>query len=907
MSKPATIILTIILILSFGNGFSEDLYLLNIGSTSDLNEATRIVHHARGRLGDGFIVELDDVQYDRLIDAGLSPRLIAENVDPGRLYVLSPGNRRIQKSPLYVTSLASQGDQDIAELDQASVDVLRKSGYMTVPLGDLQTPLFYSPPVTMAGFDEIYPRDSLADMVSQDSLYSYDTRLENFYTRHVYSDSIRLARDWLIAKFQEFGYTDVTTDTFYYNGTPCNNVICFKEGYSEPDKIIVVGGHYDSYNTHTDPTIFAPGADDNASGTSAVLELARIFKDVDTKKSIMFCAFSAEEVGLIGSGVIAGRLYSEGADLECMLNFDMVAFNEDAYENVAIFNGYSPVYAYVLRDAAERVTTLIPELRGSSGSSDHVPFNNYGYMVGYVQEGDFNFAGWHTDIDISSRLNFPYFEQVVRMITAAVGHIDISTGVTPIDVIRDAGDGHTLRLEWNRCNPSYTYKVLYGVESGIYTDTLDVTPGDCFYELTGLNTGQTYYFAVMAVNSEGIGPLYLLENSGESYVEPRAPRNIAIEPDYQKLSLAWSANTELDLDHYKILRRYQGGNWSVIDDGLTSTAYDDMTVQGHVKYEYLVIAVDHDMNESDSSLIVGGMPATFDYPLLFVDETASNGPLNPSEEDQAIYYDSVFGELDYMTFSVGSDPDRIDRQTAGQYKNIFWFDDDVSLKVFSSSEDTMNWFLSYETNFCLAGYQSLYYIGGGSPQGPGDFVYDHFRISDMTVNQNTFDFIGATGLNGWPDIETREGIFGFALTTITTLDVAAGGEVIYTYNSNTGDPDFDGKPVGVIYDTGAGKRIAFGFPIFPLAENSAAALMAKIAEYFAIEAFVLNGDINSDENLNIMDVVYLINYLYKDGPAPLNMNAADPNGNCKVNILDAVHIINYLYRGGPQPLPGCVE
>ncbi|HDL02932.1 MAG TPA: hypothetical protein ENH25_02225, partial [candidate division Zixibacteria bacterium] len=75
MSKPATIILTIILILSFGNGFSEDLYLLNIGSTSDLNEATRIVHHARGRLGDGFIVELDDVQYDRLIDAGLSPRL----------------------------------------------------------------------------------------------------------------------------------------------------------------------------------------------------------------------------------------------------------------------------------------------------------------------------------------------------------------------------------------------------------------------------------------------------------------------------------------------------------------------------------------------------------------------------------------------------------------------------------------------------------------------------------------------------------------------------------------------------------------------------------------------------------------------------------------------------------------
>ena len=69
--------------------------------------------------------------------------------------------------------------------------------------------------------------------------------------------------------------------------------------------------------------VFAPGADDNASGTTTVLELARIFKDVDTRKSIMFVAFSAEEVGLAGSWELANRLYGQGVDVEFMLNFDM--------------------------------------------------------------------------------------------------------------------------------------------------------------------------------------------------------------------------------------------------------------------------------------------------------------------------------------------------------------------------------------------------------------------------------------------------------------------------------------------------------------------------------------------------------------------------------------------------------
>jgi hypothetical protein len=61
------------------------------------------------------------------------------------------------------------------------------------------------------------------------------------------------------------------------------------------------------------------------------------------------------------------------------------------------------------------------------------------------------------------------------------------------------------------------------------------------------------------------------------------------------------------------------------------------------------------------------------------------------------------------------------------------------------------------------------------------------------------------------------------------------------------------------------------------------------------------GDCNGDEVFNILDVTYLINYLYKDGPVPEPIESADPNCDDLINILDATYIINFLYKEGPEP------
>lgn len=67
------------------------------------------------------------------------------------------------------------------------------------------------------------------------------------------------------------------------------------------------------------------------------------------------------------------------------------------------------------------------------------------------------------------------------------------------------------------------------------------------------------------------------------------------------------------------------------------------------------------------------------------------------------------------------------------------------------------------------------------------------------------------------------------------------------------------------------------------------------------------GDANNDSLVNMGDIVFLINYLYKDGPEPCVMEAADPNADCQVDLGDVVYLINFVFREGPAPEPGCAH
>ena len=78
----------------------------------------------------------------------------------------------------------------------------------------------------------------------------------------------------------------------------------------------------------------------------------------------------------------------------------------------------------------------------------------------------------------------------------------------------------------------------------------------------------------------------------------------------------------------------------------------------------------------------------------------------------------------------------------------------------------------------------------------------------------------------------------------------------------------------------------------------------SILENMTIVQFIC-GDANSDETLNVGDAVYLINYVFKSGPAPDPLCVGDSNGDEAVNVGDAVHMINYVFKSGPPPVEPC--
>ncbi len=166
------------------------------------------------------------------------------------------------------------------------------------------------------------------------------------------------------------------------------NVIGIKRGTAAPNEVVVVGGHRDSVRV-------SPGANDNGSGTAAVLEAARLLAEVPTVRTIHFIGFGAEEVGLIGS---AFYVRNASASVVGMVNMDMVG------RGPAILAGNLTGHPAMLdvADAVARGLGLTLR-RFRLGQSDHVSFEQAGIPAVFLHTGDDDAI--HTPNDVLERVS----------------------------------------------------------------------------------------------------------------------------------------------------------------------------------------------------------------------------------------------------------------------------------------------------------------------------------------------------------------------------------------------------------------------------------------------------------------------------------------------------------------------
>ena len=177
------------------------------------------------------------------------------------------------------------------------------------------------------------------------------------------------------------------------NFAKTSNIVGIIEGEGPlADETIVIGGHYDhlgmgGFGSRSTKREVHNGADDNATGTAAVMELARRFAQRDKKPSrrLVFICFSAEEMGLLGAYHYVQEPLFKLENTKAMVNFDMIGWLRD--DRVTIYNANSAKEFDQLLDRANAELEMEVVKSSGFGGSDHLPFFQKQIPVMFVHTG----------------------------------------------------------------------------------------------------------------------------------------------------------------------------------------------------------------------------------------------------------------------------------------------------------------------------------------------------------------------------------------------------------------------------------------------------------------------------------------------------------------------------------------
>jgi hypothetical protein len=184
--------------------------------------------------------------------------------------------------------------------------------------------------------------NTLADEVSQQNLYAIVERLVSFGTRHTLSSmdhptrGIGASLRWTESEFQRYSRacggclatvkpSDTVTGRRVPNPTLVQNVFAVQRGTTDPNRVIIISAHIDSRVTDVmDFTSDAPGANDDGSGTAAVIEAARVLSKYRFPATIVYAVLSGEEQGLLGGKIMADYAKAQGWNVIANLNNDII-------------------------------------------------------------------------------------------------------------------------------------------------------------------------------------------------------------------------------------------------------------------------------------------------------------------------------------------------------------------------------------------------------------------------------------------------------------------------------------------------------------------------------------------------------------------------------------------------------
>lgn len=330
--------------------------------------------------------------------------------------------------------------------------------------------------------------------VSMGKLYEYQLRLSEFDSRYVGKPGNVPAGQWLHDTFAAMGY-DTELQWFEPMGlTRTANVLATLPGTTHPELVYVVSAHYDSHQN-------GPGADDDATGTAMLLELARVLKARPLPATVVFAAFTGEEAGLLGSREYVRQAVASGVQLAGALNNDMFGWSNDhRIDNTIRYSNAG------IRDVQHAGALLFSDLvtydaKYYKSTDAHAYYEAYGDVVGGI--GSYPVLGnphYHQSHDILETINH---EQVFETTRATLASLMLmAASPERLKDVAATASGGAAEVRWTPAREKDVrgYQVRYTTASGAER-TLDVTEPRA--RLTDAKAGAP--IMVRAVNRTGLG------------------------------------------------------------------------------------------------------------------------------------------------------------------------------------------------------------------------------------------------------------------------------------------------------------------------------------------------------------------------------------------------------------------
>ncbi|MDT0559680.1 M28 family peptidase [Ichthyenterobacterium sp. W332] len=297
-----------------------------------------------------------------------------------------------------------------------------------------------------------------------------------------------VAADYLVEQFQSMSNLTITDQAFNTNG---RNIIATQLGKAANPEIYIICAHYD--------TVANFCADDNATGTTAVLEIAKILSTQCFDNTIIYALWDEEEIGLLGSDFYADAANANGDNIAAVLNMDMMGYDGDApgtpgdnqfdidfrqefapsvtmkNDIISVFNTYS-------------FDLEVVEVPNGTFASDHAPFWFNGFaavLVGESWETNDQTPFYHQATDRAATLDLPYFTEIAKLVlayTATMADLVSVDNTVTVNTTTLTSNQSSASYQWYNCDtdtaiPGATNQSYNPVSNGSYQ--VEVSSGNC--------------------------------------------------------------------------------------------------------------------------------------------------------------------------------------------------------------------------------------------------------------------------------------------------------------------------------------------------------------------------------------------------------------------------------------------